>query len=79
MEEGTSVMSSSYVRSYVNPTSKRHRKITWRNNRYFSDSESQIDVEVSTSNRCHTFDVNSHFIIDEPSTDFRRVILMSNR
>ena len=60
-------------------TSIRHRKITRRTHRYFSDSESQIDVEVSKPNRCHTFDVNSHFITDEPSTDFRRRILMSNR
>lgn len=54
-------------------------KSTWRNGRYFIEFEIQVDVGLSTWNQCHLFDVNSFFIIDEISTNFRYVILMLNR
>ena len=54
-------------------------KSTWRTHRYFIDFESQIHVEISTSNRCHNFHVDSPFKIDVISTNFLRGISMSNR
>ena len=39
----------------------------------------RIHVEISTSNRCHIFHVDSPFEIDEISTNFPRGILTSNR
>ena len=50
--------------------SKRHRKSTWRTDRYFVDFESRIYVEVSTSNQCHNFHVHSSFKIDVISKNF---------
>ena len=55
------------------------KKATWRTHRYFIDFESQFDVELSTSNRCHSFHVDSPFIIDEISMNFRCGNSMSNR
>ena len=54
-------------------------KSTWRTHRYFVDFESRIHVEISTSNRCHNFHVDSPFKIDVISTNFPRWISMSNR
>ena len=54
-------------------------KSTWRTHRYFVDFESGILVEISTSNWCHNFHVDSPFKIDEISTNFPRRILTSNR
>ena len=54
-------------------------KSTWNTHQYFLDFESQIHDEISTSNRCHNFRVDSHFKIDVISTNFHRGILMSNR
>ena len=54
-------------------------KSTWRTHRYFIDFESQIHVEISTSNRCHNFHVDSPFKIDVISTNFLRGISTSNR
>ena len=54
-------------------------KSTWRTHRYFIDFESGIHVEFSTSNRCHNFDVESPFKIDEISTNFPRGIWTWNR
>ena len=49
-------------------TSTRRRnnieKSTWRTHRYFLDFESRIHVEISTSNRCHDFQVDLPFKID---------------
>ena len=53
-------------------------KSTWRTHQYFIDFESRIDMELSTSNRCHLFQVDSTFINDEVSTNFRRGISMSS-
>ena len=39
-------------------------KSTWITHRYFVDFESRIHVEISTSNRCHNFHVDSSFKID---------------
>ena len=39
----------------------RLEKSTWRTHRYFVDFESQIHIEISTSNRCHDFHVDSPF------------------
>ena len=55
------------------------RKTTWRNHQCFVDFESRIHVEISTSNWCHIFHVDSPFEIDEISTNFPRGILTSNR
>ena len=41
---------------------------TWRTHRYFVGFESRIHVEISTSNRCHNFHVDSPFKIDVIST-----------
>ena len=54
-------------------------KSTWRTHRYFVDFEIRIHVEISTSNRCHNFHVDSPFKIDVISTSFPRRILTSNR
>ena len=54
-------------------------KSTWRTHRYFVDFESRIHVEISTSNRCHNFHVDSPFKIDLISTNFPRGISTSNR
>ena len=45
-------------------------KSTWKTHRYFVDFESRIHVEISTSNRCHNFHVDSPFKINEISTNF---------
>ena len=45
----------------------------WRTHRYF------VDFEISTSNRCHNFHVDSPFKIDVISTNFPREISTSNR
>ena len=54
-------------------------KSTWRTHRYFFDFESRIRVEISTSNQCHNFHVDSPFKIDVTSTNFPREISTSNR
>ena len=54
-------------------------KSAWKAHRYFVDFESRIHVESSTSNRWHNFHVDSHFKIDEISTNFLRGIFASNR
>ena len=54
-------------------------KSMWRTHRYFVDLESRIDVEISTSNRCHNFHVDSPFKVDEISMNFSRGISTSNR
>ena len=45
-------------------------KSTCKTHLYFVDFESRIHVEVSMSNQCHNFHVNSPFKIDEISTNF---------
>ena len=54
-------------------------KSTRKTHRYFVDFESRIHVEISTSNRCHNFHVDSPFKIDVISTNFPRGISTSNR
>ena len=54
-------------------------KSTWKTHRYFVDFESRIHVEISTSNRCHNFHVDSPFKIDEIPTNFPPGISTSNR
>ena len=54
-------------------------KSTWRTHWYFVDFKSRIHVEISTSNRCHNFQVDSLFKIDLISTNFPRGIWTSNR
>ena len=54
------------------------KKPTWKTHRYFINFESRIDVELSTSNRCHSFHVDSPFIIEEISMNFPRGNSMSN-
>ena len=54
-------------------------KSTWKTHRYFVDFESRFHVEISTSNRCHNFPVDSPFKIDVISTNFPRGISTSNR
>ena len=51
---------------------RRHdiEKFTWRTHRFSFDFESQIHVEISTSNGCHDFHVESPFKIDVISTNF---------
>ena len=46
-------------------------KSTWNTHQYFVDFESQIHVEISTSNRCYNFHVDSPFKIDVISTSNR--------
>ena len=64
-------------------TSIRHQndieKNTWKTHQYFIDFESRIDVELSASNQCHSFHVDSLFTVDEISTDFRGWISILNR
>ena len=52
---------------------------TWEIHRYFIDFESRIDIELSTSNQCQCFNLDSPFIIDEISTNTQCGISMSNR
>ena len=52
---------------------------TWRTHLYFVDFESRIHVEISTSNQCHNFHVDSLFKINVISTNFPRGISTSNR
>ena len=54
-------------------------KSTRRTHWYFVSFESRIHVEISTSNRCHNFHVDSPFKIDVISTNFPRRISTSNR
>ena len=54
-------------------------KSTCKTHRYFVDFESRIQIEISMSNRCHTFHVDSPFKIDVISTNFPRGISTSNR
>ena len=54
-------------------------KSTWKTHRYFVDFESRIHVEISTSNRCHNFNVDWPFKIDVISTNFPQGISTSNR
>ena len=54
-------------------------KSTRKTHRYFVDFESRIHVEISTSNRCHDFHVDSAFKVDVISTNFPRGISTSNR
>ena len=55
-------------------TSIRHwnkiKKATSRTHWYFIDFQGHIDVELSTSNWCHSLHLDSPFIIDEISTNF---------
>lgn len=44
-----------------------------------STFESQIDVELFTSSKCHLFHVNSCFILNEISTNFQSGISISNQ
>ena len=53
-------------------------KSTWRTHRYFVDFESRIHVEISTSNRCHNFHVDSPFKIDIICMNFPRGISTLN-
>ena len=54
-------------------------KSTWRTHRYFVDFKSRTHIEMSTSNRCHNFHVDSPFKIDVISTNFSAGISTSNR
>ena len=54
-------------------------KSTRKTHRYFVDFESRIHAEISTSNRCHDFHMDSPFKIDVISTNFPRGISTSNR
>ena len=54
-------------------------KSTWRTHRYFVNFESRIHVEISTSNRCHNFHVDSPFKIYVISKNFPCGISTSNR
>ena len=55
------------------------KKTAWRTHQYFIDFESRIDIQLSTSNRCHSFHVHSHFLIDEISMNFWCRNSISNR
>ena len=55
------------------------KKSTWKTHRYFVDFESRIHVEISMSNRCNNFHVDSPFKIDVISTNFPRGVSTSNR
>ena len=50
-----------------------------RIHRYFTDFESGIHVETSTSSRCHNFHVDPPFKIDVISMKILRRISMLNR
>ena len=54
-------------------------KSMWKTYRYFVDFESRIHVDISTSNRCHNFHIDSPFKIDVTLTNFPGGILTSNR
>ena len=54
-------------------------KLMWKTDQYLVDFESQIHVEISTSNQCYNFHVDLPFKIDEISTNFPLDISMSNR
>ena len=54
-------------------------KSKWKTHRYFVDFESRIHVEISTSNLCHNFHVDSPFKIYVISPNFPRRITTSNR
>ena len=54
-------------------------KSTWRTHRYFVGFKSRIHVEISSSNRCHNFHVDSSLKIDVILTNFPRKISTSNR
>ena len=57
-------------------------KSKWKTHRYFVDFESRIHVEISTSNRCHNFHVDSPFKIchfNELSTWNFDIESMANR
>ena len=72
METASTKVTSIRRRNYV-------EKSTWRTHRYYVDFESRIHVEISTSNRCHSFNVDSPFKIDGISTNVPRGISTSNR
>ena len=72
METASKTVSSIRYRNEI-------EKFTCRTHRYFVDFESRINVEISTSNRCHNFHVNSPLKIDEISTNFPRGISTLNR
>ena len=52
------------------PRRNNLEKSTWKTHQYYVDFESRIHVEISTSNRCHNFLVDSPFKIDVISTNF---------
>ena len=54
-------------------------KSMWKTHRHLVDFESRIHLEISTSNRCHNFHVDSPFKIDVISMNFRGGTLTSNR
>ena len=54
-------------------------KSTWKADRYFVDFESRIHVEISTSNRCHSFTYQNRWNLDEVSTQNFDTELMANR
>ena len=54
-------------------------KSTWKTHRYFVGFENRIHVEYFTSNRCHNFNVDLTFKIDEISTNFPRGVSALNR
>ena len=54
------------------------KKTTWKNRWFFIGFDSRIDIELSTWNRCHLFEVDSAFIIAEILTNFLRGIPMWN-
>ena len=54
-------------------------KFTWRTYQYFVDFESRINVETSTSNRCHNSHVDSILKVDVVSTNFSRGNSTPNR
>ena len=54
-------------------------KSTWRTHRYFVGFKSWFHVEISTSNWCHNFYVDSLFKIDVISKNFPRANWKSNR
>ena len=59
------------AKSYIDSSSKRNRKIyVSGNHRYSIDFENRINFELSMSNRCHPFQNDSCFIIDEIWTSF---------
>ena len=55
------------------------QKSMWRTHWYFADFESRIHIEISTSNQCHNFHVDSLFKIYVTSTIFPCGISTSNQ